>query len=170
MMRTVEKEHDDLVIKIDKDKAIRKNLVKELSIDGKEITLELLRQPSKYAWWATMVDLAKIDLEISFKGMISSEDADFHESIERYQHAKRQLSMLEFIKSTLVDRKNVLLELASHPKNKLLIDRFNKKVRKISGELGLESRSSQEESGGHTNVRIKHFKVSRAISSTKQWR
>ena len=101
-------------------RVIELNLQEELTIDTTNILNEILEQPSKYALWATLFDLACAK-------MISMDIGD-----KRWSHTCDQFKMIGHMVRAFNHRKTALLKLWENPANKVVLEEYRNNLSRLS--------------------------------------
>lgn len=106
-------------VKLDTNRMVELDVLKELRIDPTNIREELTLQPAKYALWATIHDVHEIKLEQVKKEVLDSLGSTrYRDVLKQYDAVQQQQHLLTTIKNAFNHRKLALLSLWDNPKNK----------------------------------------------------
>ena len=150
-MRKAEMEKPELILEVKLNRQHTLDLNVDLDINREEINTELSEQPSKFAWYATLYELAKakvVDLKSRLETLESELNKEIREKAldggrkitvdsvraevitsrkfkaltEVYNNALREQGLLMVAKQAFEQRKDMLISIASNMRNEFDLD------------------------------------------------
>jgi hypothetical protein len=108
-------------VRVSRNRVIEADLNKELSIDTSNIKKEVIAQPSRYAKWATLTDIAQRGLEMAKEELATTSHGDerYMDAVNRYMTAEKQYEFFYIVQQAFYHRMSTLLDLWANPKNKV---------------------------------------------------
>lgn len=129
-MSTVIEEPLNIKVRISDTRMVEVDLFSELNIDLTSVTQEVLAQPSKYATWAVLSDLAEQSVSSLYKELAetSMRDINLDSIMSRISVAEKKHEFFSSVRNVFSHRKSVLLKLWGNPEQPLVLKAYEQDI------------------------------------------